>query len=116
MALGIPVTVMLYHKTCHMLHNIGHWCEWDGYRGYIVTVALVFRKVKFGKIKPELYVIHNLFILHLPIRARFHLIVGVYVAAILLATILLAFGRKLIGTVKSGCRIFKDIINQLQTL
>lgn len=125
LVLGILATVMLYHMTCYMLHNIGYWCEWDGYRGYreklmtlgiqlpfviitVVTVALIFLKVEFGnkvlnffgEIKLELYLIHNLFILYLPIRTRFYLIIGVYVAAILLATILHALDRKLIGIVK----------------
>ncbi len=115
-------TAFLYNRTMYMLQNKGYWYEWDGYAGYkekfqtlgvqlpfiiltVLTVVVVLQKLEFGNkilkflgsIAMELYLIHNLFILYLPIRNRVFFIIGVYAASIALATLLHLIDRKLLS-------------------
>lgn len=119
------LTAFLYHETLYMLQTKGYWYEWDGYAGYkekwqtlavqfpfvLVTVFMVIvilQKIEFGNkvlaflgdIALELYLIHNLFLLYMPIRNRVGYIIGCYAASIALATLLHLVDRKLIGLVR----------------
>ncbi len=119
------LTAFLYHETLYMLQTKGYWYEWDGYAGYkekwqtlavqfpfvlvtVFTVIVILQKIEFGnkvlaflgEIALELYLIHNLFLLYMPIRNRVGYIIGCYAASIALATLLHLVDRKLIGLVR----------------
>lgn len=119
------LTAFLYHETLYMLQTKGYWYEWDGYAGYkekwqtlavqfpfvlvtVFTVIVILQKIEFGnkvlaflgEIALELYLIHNLFLLYMPIRNRVGYIIGCYAASIALATLLHLVDRKLIGFVR----------------
>lgn len=119
------LTAFLYHETLFMLQTKGYWYEWDGYAGYkekwqtlavqfpfvlvtVFTVIVILQKIEFGnkvlaflgEIALELYLIHNLFLLYMPIRNRVGYIIGCYAASIALATLLHLVDRKLIGFVR----------------
>ena len=116
------LTCILYSETMYMIQTKGYWYEWEGYTGYaekfqtlavqlsfiicfVIFFVLVMQKIKFGnkvmsflgEISLELYLIHNLFILYLPIKNRLFFIIAVYAAGIVLATILHAIDKKIIG-------------------
>lgn len=119
------LTAFLYHETLYMLRTKGYWYEWDGYAGYkekwqtlavqfpfvlvtVFTVIVILQKIEFGNkvlaflgdIALELYLIHNLFLLYMPIRNRVGYIIGCYAASIALATLLHLVDRKLIDLVR----------------
>lgn len=118
------LTVFFYRKTMYMLQHVGYWYEWDGYAGYkekfqtlgvqvpfiffvVLTVIVILQKIEFGNkilqflgtIAIELYLIHNLFILYLPIRNRVFYIMGVYAASIVTAWLLHKADQKLLSIV-----------------
>lgn len=118
------LTAFLYNRTMYMIQHVGYWYEWEGYAGYkekfqtlgvqapfilmvVLTVVVILQKIEFGNkimqflgsIAIELYLIHNLFILYLPIRNRVFFIIGVYAAAIVTAWLLHMLDQKLIGMV-----------------
>lgn len=118
-------TAFLYNRTLYMLQNKGYWFEWDGYPGYkekwqtlgvqfcfvfavVITVVILIQKIKFsnkildflGEIALELYLIHNLFLLYMPISNRGLYIPACYTASILLAVILHMLDKKLIKLVR----------------
>lgn len=118
------LTAFLYKETLFMLQNKGYWYEWDGYAGYkekiqtlavqtpfvlltVFTVIVVLQKIEFGNkildflgsIALELYLIHNLFLLHMPASNRVWYILGCYGASIVLATVLHLADRQLIGLI-----------------
>lgn len=115
------LTCIFYSETMHMLQTKGYWYEWNGYPGYaekfqtlavqlpfiicfVLFFVLVMQKIKFsnkvldflGEICLELYLVHNLFILYLPIKNRFFFIVAVYAAGITLAAVLHAVDKRII--------------------
>lgn len=124
----VCLTAFFYRRTMYMLQHTGYWYEWEGYAGYreklqtlgiqglfvffvVMTVIVILQKIEFGNkimrflgsIALELYLIHNLFILYLPIRNRVFFIMGVYAASIVTAWILHFIDQKLIGfTMKIG--------------
>ena len=110
---GIVLFVVMYQATLYMIRHVGYWKEYEGYPGYkeklltclvqsptVMVFVLVFlmltmkvqfhnRALKFlGKIAIELYLIHNIFILHLTnvIKADILFYLAVYVGGIVLAT------------------------------
>ncbi len=118
------LTAFFYNRTMYMLQNAGYWYEWDGYAGYkekfrtlgiqvlfilfaVLTIIVILQKIEFGNkimqflgsIAIELYLVHNLFILYLPIRNRVFFIIGVYAASIVTAWLLHMIDQKLIGMV-----------------
>ncbi len=120
----VCLVVFFYQRTMYMLQHTGYWYEWEGYAGYreklqtlgiqalfiffvVMTVIVILQKIEFGNkimrflgsIALELYLIHNLFILYLPIRNRVFFILGVYAASIVTAWILHLIDQKLIGLV-----------------
>lgn len=121
LAVFVVLTVFLYRRTLYMLQTKGYWYEWDGYPGYqekwqtlgvqfcfvfvlVFTVVILLQKIKcsnkildfLGKIALELYLIHNLFLLYMPIKNRGFYILACYAASILLAVILHMADQKLI--------------------
>lgn len=121
LAIFILLTAFLYNRTLYMLQNKGYWYEWDGYPGYeekwqtlgvqfsfvfavVITVVILTQKIQFknkildflGGIALELYLIHNLFLLYMPVSDRGIYIMACYAASILLAVILHMLDKKLI--------------------
>lgn len=105
-----------------MLQNKGYWYEWDGYAGYkekwqtlavqfpfvlvtVFTVIVILQKIEFGNrildflgsIALELYLVHNLFLLYMPVRNRVGYILACYGASIALASLLHFVDSQLIG-------------------
>ncbi len=116
------LTCIFYSETMHMLKTKGYWYEWESYPGYaekfqtlavqlpfiicfVIFFVLLMQKIKFsnkvlqflGEISLELYLIHNLFILYLPIKNRVFFIFAVYIAGIALAALLHIVDKKIIG-------------------
>lgn len=125
LAVFVVLTAFLYRKTLYMLQTKGYWYEWDGYPGYkekwqtlgvqfsfvfvlVLTVVILLQKIKcsneildfLGKIALELYLIHNLFLLYMPVKNRGYYILICYAASILLAVILHFADQKLIRLVR----------------
>lgn len=121
MIIDILMTCFFYKKTMQALQTKGYWYEWDGYPGYaekfqtlavqlpfifffVLFVILLTQKIQFknkilsflGEISLELYLVHNVFIMYLPIKNRFWFILAVYAAGIVTAAVLHAIDRKLI--------------------
>ncbi len=121
LAVFLLLTAFLYNRTIYMLQTKGYWYEWDGYPGYkekwqtlgvqfsfvfvvVLTVVILLQKIKcsnrlldfLGEIALELYLIHNLFLLYMPIKNRVFYILACYAASILLAAILHTADKKLI--------------------
>ena len=123
------VTVLLsaffYSRTMYMLQNVGYWYEWEGYPGYkekwqtlamqapfvicvVFAAIVIMQKLQFGNkilsflgdIALELYLIHNLFILYMPIRNRVFYIMACYAASIALAFLLHLIDNKLIDMIR----------------
>lgn len=124
-AVFLLLTAFLYNGTLHMLQNKGYWYEWDGYPGYrekwqtlgvqfffvfalVITVVIITQKIKFsnkildflGEISLELYLIHNLFLLYMPVSNRVIYIPACYAASILMGVILHIPGKMLIKLVR----------------
>lgn len=122
---SVLMTAFLYKETMFMIQNKGYWYEWDGYAGYkekvqtlavqtpfvlvtVFTVIVILQKIEFGNkildflgsIALELYLIHNLFLLYMPISNRIGYILACYAASIALATVLHMADRKLIGMIQ----------------
>ena len=122
---SVLLSAFFYSRTMYMLHNAGYWYEWEGYPGYqekwqtlavqapfvifvVFTVILIMQKLQFGNkilsflgdIALELYLIHNLFILYMPIRNRVFFIMACYAAAIALAFLLHLIDNKLVGVIR----------------
>ena len=116
------LTCFFYGKTMLALQTKGYWYEWDGYPGYtekmqtlavqlpfilcfVVFLILLTQKIQFknkiltfvGEIALELYLVHNVFIMYLPVKNRFFFILAVYAAGIVTAFILHAIDKKIIG-------------------
>lgn len=125
LAVFVVLTVFLYRRTLYMLQTKGYWYEWDGYPGYkekwqtlgvqfsfvfvlVLTVVILLQKIKYsnrildflGKIALELYLIHNLFLLYMPLQNRGIYILACYAASILLAVILHFADQKLISLIR----------------
>lgn len=125
LTVSVLLTAFLYKETMYMIQNKGYWYEWDGYAGYkekiqtlavqtpfvlltVFTVIVVLQKIEFGNkildflgsIALELYLIHNLFLLHMPASNRVWYILGCYGASIVLAMVLHLADRKLIGLIR----------------
>ena len=119
---SVLMTAFLYKETMFMIQNKGYWYEWDGYAGYkekvqtlavqtpfvlmtVFTVIVILQKIEcgnkildfLGSIALELYLIHNLFLLYMPISNRIGYILACYAASIVLATVLHLADRKLLG-------------------
>lgn len=130
---SVLMSAFFYSRTMYMLQNAGYWYEWEGYPGYkekwqtlavqapfvicvVFTVILIMQKLQFGNkilsflgdIALELYLIHNLFILYMPIHNRVFFIMACYAASIALAFLLHLIDNKLIGMIRRIGR--KDII------
>lgn len=124
-AVFLLLTALLYNGTLYMLQNKGYWYEWDGYPGYrekwqtlgvqfffvfalVITVVILTQKIKFsnkildflGEISLELYLIHNLFLLYMPVSNRVIYIPVCYAASILMGVILHIPGKMLIKLVR----------------
>lgn len=122
---SVLMTAFLYKETMFMIQNKGYWYEWDGYAGYkekvqtlavqtpfvlvtVFTVIVILQKIEFGNkildflgsIALELYLIHNLFLLYMPISNRIGYILACYAASIALATVLHMADQKLIGMIR----------------
>lgn len=122
---SVLMTAFLYKETMFMIQNKGYWYEWDGYAGYkekvqtlavqtpfvlvtVFTVIVILQKIEFGNkildflgsIALELYLIHNLFLLYMPISNRIGHILACYAASIALATVLHMADQKLIGMIR----------------
>lgn len=122
-AIVILMTCFFYEKTLQALQTKGYWYEWDGHPGYaekfqtlavqlpfifffVLFVILLTQKVQFknkilsflGEISLELYLVHNVFIVYLPVKNRFWYIAAVYAAGIVTAAVLHAIDKKLIGS------------------
>jgi len=122
MTVDVLLTCFFYGKTLQALQTKGYWHEWDGYPGYaekaqtlamqlpfifffVLFVILLTQKIQFknrilsflGEISLELYLIHNVFIMYLPVKNRFWFIAAVYAAGIAAASVLHVIDRKLIG-------------------
>lgn len=121
----VCLTAFFYNRTMYMLRHTGYWYEWEGYAGYrekaqtlavqfpfifftVMTVIVILQKLEFGNrildflgsIALELYLIHNLYILYLPIQNRVFYIIGVYAASIATAWLLHKADRKLIESIR----------------
>lgn len=119
---SVLMTAFLYKETMFMIQNKGYWYEWDGYAGYkekvqtlavqtpfvlmtVFTVIVILQKIEcgnkildfLGSIALELYLIHNLFLLYMPVSNRIGYILACYAASIVLATVLHLVDQKLIG-------------------
>ena len=119
------LTAFLYKETMFMIQTKGYWFEWDGYAGYkekvqtlavqapfvlmvVFTVIVILQKIEFGNkildflgsIALELYLIHNLFLLYMPVSNRVWYILACYAASIALASVLHLADRKLIGLLR----------------
>ena len=119
---SVLMTTFLYKETMFMIQNKGYWYEWDGYAGYkekvqtlavqtpfvlmtVFTVIVILQKIEcgnkildfLGSIALELYLIHNLFLLYMPVSNRIGYILACYAASIVLATVLHLVDRKLLG-------------------
>ena len=122
---SVLLMAFFYSRTMYMLQNAGYWYEWEGYPGYkekwqtlamqvpfvvffVFTVILITQKIEFGnkildflgEIALELYLIHNLFVLYMPIRNRVLYIIACYAASLALAAALHAIDQKLIGSIR----------------
>lgn len=116
------LTCFFYKKTMSALQTTGYWYEWEGHPGYtekfqtlavqlpfifcfVMFVVLLTQKLQFknkilsfaGEISLELYLVHNVFIMYLPVKNRFFFILAVYAAGIVTAVILHAIDRKIFG-------------------
>ena len=116
------LTCFFYGKTMLALQTKGYWYEWDGYPGYkekmqtlavqlpfilcfVIFLILLTQKIQFknkiltfvGEIALELYLVHNAFIMYLPVKNRFFFFLAVYAAGIVTAFILHAIDKKIIG-------------------
>lgn len=125
LAVFLALTAFLYKITLYMLQTKGYWYEWDGYPGYkekwqtlgvqfsfvfvlVLTVVILLQKIKcsnrildfLGEIALELYLVHNLFLLYMPVKNRGFYILACYAASIFLAVILHMIDRKLIRLVR----------------
>ena len=123
--ISVLLTAYLYNRTMYMIQNKGYWYEWPGYAGYkekwqtlavqspfvlifVFTVIVVMQKIEFGNkildflgaIALELYLIHNLFLLYMPIRNRVGYIIACYAASIALATVIHYVDAKLLGLIR----------------
>lgn len=125
LAVFLALTAFLYKITLYMLQTKGYWYEWDGYPGYkekwqtlgvqfsfvfvlVLTVVILLQKIKcsnrildfLGEIALELYLVHNLFLLYMPVKNRGFYILACYAASIFLAVILHMIDKKLIKLVR----------------
>lgn len=125
LVISVLLVAFFYNRTMHMLHTTGYWYEWEGYPGYkekwqtlafqtpfvifvVFTVIVVLQKIEIGNkaldflgsIALELYLIHNLFLLYMPVRNRVGYIVACYAASILVAILLHLIDQKLIGLIR----------------
>lgn len=116
------LTCFFYKKTMWALQTKGYWYEWDGYPGYaekvqtlafqlpfilcfVFFVILLTQKIQFknkilafvGEISLELYLVHNVFIMYLPVKNRFFFILAVYAAGIVTAAVLHMIDKKIIA-------------------
>lgn len=122
---SVLLVAFFYNRTMYMIQNVGYWYEWEGYPGYkekwqtlafqapfvilvVFTVIVILQKIKIGNkildflgaIALELYLIHNLFLLYMPIRNRVGYIIACYAASIPVAVLLHLLDRKLIGLIR----------------
>lgn len=118
------LVAFFYSRTMYMLQTTGYWYEWPGHPGYqekwqtlamqtpfvlfvVLTALIVMQKIGIGNkildflgsIALELYLIHNLFLLYMPVKNRVGYILACYAASIALAAPLHWVDRKLIGLV-----------------
>ena len=125
MTIDVLLICFFYEKTLQALQTKGYWHEWEGYPEYagkfqtlavqlpfifffVLFVILLTQKIQFknkilsflGEISLELYLVHNVFIMYLPIKNRFWFILAVYAAGIAAAAVLHAVDKKLIGFLK----------------
>ncbi len=119
---SVLLVAFFYSRTMYMLQTAGYWHEWEGYPGYrekwqtllvqtpfvffvVLTVVIVTQKIGLGNkvmdflgsIALELYLIHNLFLLYMPVKNRVGYILACYAASIALAVPLHVIDGKLIG-------------------
>lgn len=122
---SVLMSAFFYSRTMYMLQNVGYWFEWEGHPGYkekwqtlamqapfvicvVFTGIVIMQKIQFGNkilsflgdIALELYLIHNLFILYMPIRNRVFYIMACYAASIALAFLLHLIDNKLIDMIR----------------
>lgn len=123
--LSLLLTAFFYSRTMYMLQTSGYWYEWEGHPGYrekwqtlavqtpfvafvVLTFIIVTQKIGLGNkimdflgsIALELYLIHNLFLLYMPIRNRVWYITACYAASIAAAVVLHRADQKLIGLLR----------------
>ena len=119
--IAVLLVAFFYNRTMYMLHTTGYWYEWQGYPGdtekwqtlaaqapfvimFVFTVIVVLQKIELGNkildflgaIALELYLIHNLFLLYMPIRNRVGYIMACYAASIVLAMVIHWIDSKLL--------------------
>lgn len=125
LTIDVLLTCFFYEKTLTALQTKGYWHEWDGYPGYaekfqtlavqlpfifffVLFLILLTQKIQFknralsflGEISLELYLVHNVFIMYLPVKNRFWFITAVYAAGIVTAALLHAVDKRLIEILK----------------
>ncbi len=125
LTIDVLLTCFFYTRTMQALQTKGYWREWEGYPGYaekfqtlavqlpfifffVLFLILLTQKIQFknkilsflGEISLELYLVHNVFIMYLPVKNRFWFILAVYAAGIAAAALLHAVDKRLIGLLK----------------
>lgn len=125
LTIDVLLTCFFYTRTMQALQTKGYWREWEGYPGYaekfqtlavqlpfifffVLFLILLTQKIQFknkilsflGEISLELYLVHNVFIMYLPVKNRFWFILAVYAAGIAAAALLHAVDKRLIELLK----------------